>query len=189
MTSKLKLGKDTASLSHELIMRRYIFDRQRILDALDRLTLVEYIALHYMHENERTSDRTYLKDICEHMEIPTRMGSRLMTKLKGRGLISWSHDGDGSDGTYTVLTDTGNALLEDQDIRFKDYFDNVIEEFGKDRMYEMLTLLREFEDILDSQVRQHDEEIGAVENEITEDLSMPDASVEKSSQESRVTEQ
>ena len=56
--------------------------------------------------------------------------SNVATNLKNRGLVIWSHDGDGSEGTYLTVTETGLKLMDKQEDKLKNYYERVINRFG-----------------------------------------------------------
>ncbi|MBE6010822.1 MAG: MarR family transcriptional regulator [Lachnospiraceae bacterium] len=152
------ISKDIVNLSNELLYQRFIFNREQIFQFLNELSMQEYVALHIMDDNESgmPSDqaRTYLQDLMERMNLTVRKTSTMVKQLKERGLVHWLHDGDGSEGTYVVLTDMGKEMLRSQEERMTDYFSNVIVEFGIDRVIELLKLWRDLEDIMRKEIRK-----------------------------------
>lgn len=155
------LSKDIVNLSNELLYQRFIFNREQIFQFLNELSMQEYVALHIMDDNEEgmpvDQARTYLQDLTERMNLTVRKTSTMVKQLKERGLVSWKHDGDGSEGTYVVLTDMGRKMLRSQEERMIDYFSNVIVEFGIDRVIELLTLWRELEGIMRNEIRKRED--------------------------------
>lgn len=158
---KTDYTKDIVSLSNELLYQRFIFNREQIFQFLNELTMQEYVALHIMDETESEmtpeSARTYLHALTERMNLTVRKTSTMVKHLKERGLVTWSHDGDGSEGTYVVMTENGRNLLRSQEELMKDYFGNVIIEFGMERTIELLGLWRELEDIMRKEIRKREE--------------------------------
>lgn len=148
----VKKDVDTLALTNELNMRRYQFNKERIKRAL---SLPDYIALHIIRETENQETiyggKTYLKDLAERMQLTIRQTSKLAGKLKDRGLILWSHDGNGSEGTYVTITESGRKLLEKEEITLKKYYGNVIQEFGRDNMIHLLQMMKQLETIMSSE--------------------------------------
>ena len=155
------ISKDIVNLSNELLYQRFIFNREQIFQFLNELSMQEYVALHIMEDNEdgmpSEEARTYLQDLTERMNLTVRKTSTMVKQLKERGLVNWKHDGDGSEGTYVVLTDMGKEMLRSQEELMTDYFSNVIVEFGVDRVIELLSLWRELEAIMRKEIRKRGE--------------------------------
>lgn len=158
MQTDQDMKKDIVSLSNELLYQRYIFNREQIFQFLNELSMQEYVALHIMDETESCMDpakaRTYLQVLTERMNLTVRKTSLMVKHLKERGLVTWSHDGDGSEGTYVIMTEVGRNMLRSQEERMKNYFSDVIIEFGADRTIELLKLWRELEDIMRKEIRK-----------------------------------
>lgn len=146
---------DTLELANELNMRRYQFNKEKIKRTL---SLPDYIALHIIRETERQEtiygEKTYLKDLAERMQLTIRQTSQLAGKLKDRGLILWSHDGNGSDGTYITITKAGRELLEKEEVLLKKYYGNVIQKFGKDNLIQLLQLMKQLETVMSSEFEE-----------------------------------
>lgn len=161
MQTEKMMQKDIVSLSNELLYQRFIFNREQIFQFLNELSMQEYVALHIMDETENEmapeEARTYLQELTERMNLTVRRTSTMVKHLRERGLVIWSHDGDGSDGTYVILTETGRKLLRGQEERMKSYFGDVIVEFGADRVIELLKLWRELETIMRKEIRKRED--------------------------------
>ena len=107
-------ANEIRKLSNELTYQRYLMNKGKIQNLFRKMTLEEYIALNtIISESECSKDcksKTYLKDLSEKMELPIRKTSKMMEKLKDRGLVLWSYDGNGSEGTYVTITEMGKEL-------------------------------------------------------------------------------
>ena len=149
---------DTLKLGNELMVRRYLFNKMQISHILD---VPDYIALYTIRETGKKEDiyagKTYLQDLSEKMHLTIRQTSKMIGKLKERGLVTWSHDGNGSAGTYVTITETGNQLVEQQQVVLNKYYGNVIEKFGRDNLIELLNLMKQLETILDSELEGMEE--------------------------------
>ena len=88
------------------------------------------------------------------MQLTIRQTSKMMSDLKDRGLILWSHDGDGSEGTYVTITETGEKLLSEQEQVLKKYYGNVIEKFGKQNLLSLLQLMKQLETVMSSEIEE-----------------------------------
>lgn len=143
---------EALTLGNELTLRRYLFNKTQVSRVLNE---ADYILLHIImktgNEQEIYEGKTYLKDLSEKMMLTIRQTSKLVGKLKDRGLVKWSHDGDGKEGTYVTITDEGKKSLEQQQMVFKEYYGNVIEKFGKENLIELLNLMKQLETVMYSE--------------------------------------
>ncbi len=147
---------DITKLSNELMYRRYIMNKDQIRKLFKELTLSEYIALHNISTNNKTSDicsgRTYLKELADKMQLTIRQTSKMVGNLRGRGLLSWSHDGNGSEGTYVTITEMGQKLFDEQEAVLKNYYGRVIEKYGKENLVLLLQLMKQLETVMSSEM-------------------------------------
>lgn len=146
---------DVLKLSNELTIRRYLFNKEQISRVLSE---PDYIALNIIRETETNeqiySGRTYLKDLAEKMQLSMRQISKMIGNLKERGLVVWSHDGNGSEGTYVTITESGQQLLTQQQKILEEYYGNVIDKFGKDNLIQLLNLMKQLETVMSSEVER-----------------------------------
>ena len=144
---------DILTLGNELTLRRYLFNKAQINHVLK---VPDYIALHIIKEAGSEQDiyggKTYLKDLSEKMQLTIRQTSKLVAGLKERGLVKWSHDGNGNDGTYVTITDEGKKLFEQQQADLKEYYEKVIRRFGKDNLIQLLNLMKQLETVMHSEL-------------------------------------
>ena len=144
---------DILELSNELTVRRYLFNK----DHVNRiLSIPDYIALHIIKETEHLetiyAGRTYLKDLAEKMQLSIRQTSRMVGNLKERGLVKWSHDGDGREGTYVTITESGEDILEKQENILKEYYGKVISQYGEDNLIQLLHMMKQLETVMHSEL-------------------------------------
>ena len=151
---KNEIGK----LSNEMTYLRYLMNKGKVRDLFQKVTIPQYIALH-MIEAESTSTviyegRTYLKDLADRMQLTIRQTSRLVSDLKERGLVEWSHDGVGSEGTYVTISENGQRFLEDQEEVLKVYYTRVIQKFGEQNLIELLQKMKQLETVMSSEIEE-----------------------------------
>ena len=148
---------DVLKLSNELTIRRYLFNKEQISRVL---SAPDYIALNIIRETETNeqiySGRTYLKDLAEKMQLSMRQISKMIGNLKERGLVVWSHDGNGSEGTYVTITESGQQLLTQQQKILEEYYGNVIDKFGKDNLIQLLNLMKQLETLMKSEFEERE---------------------------------
>ncbi len=159
MTHKLKRSDDIGNLSYELVFQRYLFGRKHVFNFMNELSVQEYVILHAAVQNEKETEdgKTYLKNIAEMLEITIRQASDLVKDIKARGLVSWTHDGDGSEGTYIQTTSLGREVLSRQEKNLKEYFSNVIQKFGKENMLNLLIQMEQLDEVFQEELEAWEE--------------------------------
>lgn len=149
---------DILKLSNELMYRRYLLNKDQLRNFFKELSIPDYIALHIIQETEEFTEiyegRTYLKDLAEKMQMTIRQTSKLVGNLRDRGLLLWSHDGNGSEGTYVTITESGKKLLKNQEQILRDYYGKVIEKYGKENLIQLLRLVKELETVMSSELER-----------------------------------
>ena len=149
---------DIVKLSNELMYQKYLMNREHVREHFEKVSISEYIALHNIASAGENSDiymgRTYLKELAEKMQLTIRQTSNLVGKLRDRGLVLWSHDGNGSEGTYVTITENGEMLLNEQEEILKSFYGQVIQKYGKDNMIQLLQLLKQLETVMCSTMEE-----------------------------------
>lgn len=146
------------NLAHEITYRRYLLSRDDARFVFKDVNIAEYIVLHFMSEQIESdsiySDRIYLSEISEKLNLPIRKTSKLIREMSGKNLIKWDHDGDGKDGTYVTLTEHGKSVFEETDGKLKDFYTRVLQSFGKEKMIQLLSLMKEFDTVVRTELEQ-----------------------------------
>ncbi len=149
---------DVLKLSNELMYRRYLLNKDQLRNFFKELSIPDYIALHIIQETEELTEiyegRTYLKDLAEKMQMTIRQTSKMVGNLRDRGLLLWSHDGNGSEGTYVTITESGKKLLKNQEQILRGYYGKVIEKYGKENLIQLLRLMKELETVMSSELER-----------------------------------
>ena len=91
------------------------------------------------------------------MRLTIRQTSGLVGDLKNKGMLQWSHDGDGSEGTYVAITETGKRQLEEQQEILKDFYGRVICRYGRENLVLLLRQMRELETIMSSEMEEEED--------------------------------
>lgn len=149
-------GMDIGRLSNELTYRKYLMNKDQVRSFFKELSIQEYIALHSIDQTGEAADiysgRTYLKELADQMQLSIRQTSRMIGQLRDRGLVLWSHDGNGSEGTYVTMTDSGKKLLRQQEEVLKEYYGRVIRKYGKENLIQLLQLMKQLETVMSSEM-------------------------------------
>lgn len=146
---------DIIKLTNELTYQRHLFNREYRKDVFMKMSIPEYIALQYIAMEETSniySGRTYLKDLADKLQMSMRQISKMVEKLRDAGYVLWSHDGNGSEGTYVTITESGQSMLKNQEEILKKYYGKVFEKFGKDNLIQLLQLMKQLETVMSSEM-------------------------------------
>ncbi|MGN8862982.1 hypothetical protein ACTNCE_13845 [Dorea longicatena] len=150
-------ANEIRKFTNELTYRRYLMNKGKIQELFRKMTLQEYIAL-YTIESERENSpnnngRTYLKDLSEKMQLTIRQTSKMVEKLKDHGLVLWSYEGSGSEGTYVTVTETGQKLFKGQEMILRECYGKVINKFGKDNLIMLLKMMKQLDNLMCSEIK------------------------------------
>ena len=146
--------KEFNELASEITYRRYMMDKVNLTKIFPDLSTMDYIALGVISrlaEKKPDSDKIYLQDIAADLKVPMNRVSEMIQKLRDKGVLIWTHDGDGSEGTYVKLTASGQEAMKKQQEILGSYYRNVIEKFGKEEFVRMLQMLARLERIMDEE--------------------------------------
>lgn len=150
-------NEDIIRMSNELIYQRHLFNREYMKDVFLKMSIPEYIALQYICAEETSgiySGRTYLRDLADKLRMNMRQISQMVSRLRDAGYVVWSHDGNGSDGTYVMITESGRNMLNNQEEIFKKYYGKVFEKFGRDNLIQLLQLMKQLETVMSSEMEK-----------------------------------
>ena len=147
----MKKLNDITELSNKLTYHSYILSKEQVETLFKDITVPEYIALEEINSSIENG-KIYLSEISENMKITISKASKLARGLKDKGLVKWSHDGNGSDGTYISFTDSGILKMQTQEKILKEYYGRVAQRFGKDRLVTLLSLMSELENVMSDEL-------------------------------------
>ena len=149
----MKNQHEVEKLAYAMTRQRYLLNRDIVHDLFTELSLSDYIALHSIAEavsGQGAVQRS--KPTCgiwpSDLEMPIPKTSKMVRKLHERGLVFWSHSGDGRDGTYVVITDSGVRAMERQANILNAYYSRVIEAFGYENLKSLLEQISRLEDVM-----------------------------------------
>ena len=145
----------------QLIYSRHAMSTGTLLKKFTELSTSQYLALRVISHADSNSiyeGRTYIKDLADEMNLSIRKTSKTVRSLRDKGLVMWGHDGDGTEGTYTFVTEDGAAFIRDREEQVKEYFTNVIDKFGIEDMKTLIKMLKELETVMNGELEEDDEE-------------------------------
>lgn len=152
--------RNIEELAHELTYHRYLLNQSQARGLIRELSIPQYIALQYVSRAVQGGDagRVYLRDVARELRLSIPQASRMVGSLRDKGLVTWSHDGDGSEGTYLSVTPMGLALMERQDASLKEFYGRVVEKFGRENMAQLLRLMVQLEQVMDGELKEEGED-------------------------------
>ena len=140
------LGKplDLQSLSQEFMQRRQEIQQNENVTGLQLRDFLALVVIDKCRpEGAEPQDRIYLRDVSQTLGLTSRQTAAVVGGLRDKGLVAWKHDGDGSEGTYVVITDEGHTLMATHKSISEDYYSRVIARFGEENMVQLLDLIKQ----------------------------------------------
>ena len=144
------MDKNTINkLAYDLTYQRYLLNKDKANYLFNDLSVGDYVVLHTVLCFE---DKAYLEKLGEKLNLSISKMSNVATNLKNRGLVIWSHDGDGSEGTYLTVTETGFKLMDKQEDKLKNYYERVINRFGLKNTVDLIGKMTALETIMEEEM-------------------------------------
>ena len=144
------MDKNTINkLAYDLTYQRYLLNKDKANYLFNDLSVGDYVVLHTVLCFE---DKAYLEKLGEKLNLSISKMSNVATNLKNRGLVIWSHDGDGSEGTYLTVTETGLKLMQKQEDKLKNYYERVINRFGLKNTVDLIGKMTALETIMEEEM-------------------------------------
>ena len=108
------------------------------------------------HTQDTGSEKIYLKDMVRELNLPLPKVTAIARSLQSKGLVRWTHDGNGEEGTYILLTETALPTVQARRQTLRRYHQQVVAAFGEERFLHLLGEIAQLEEIL----RQEAEKVG-----------------------------
>lgn len=144
------MDKNTINkLAYDLTYQRYLLNKDKANYLFNDLSVGDYVVLHTVLCFE---DKAYLEKLGEKLNLSISKMSNVATNLKNRGLVIWSHDGDGSEGTHLTVTETGLKLMDKQEDKLKNYYERVINRFGLKNTVDLIGKMTALETIMEEEM-------------------------------------
>ena len=144
------MDKNTINkLAYDLTYQRYLLNKDKANYLFNDLSVGDYVVLNTVLCFE---DKAYLEKLGEKLNLSISKMSNVATNLKNRGLVIWSHDGDGSEGTYLTVTETGLKLMDKQEDKLKNYYERVINRFGLKNTVDLIGKMTALETIMEEEM-------------------------------------
>ncbi len=113
------------------------------------------------HTKDSGSEKIYLKDMVRELGLPLPKVSAIVRSLDNKGLVRWTHDGSGEEGTYILLTDTAIASVQTKRQTMRAYHQRVVAAYGEEKFLHLLGEITQLEEIM----RQEAKKVGEVQDD------------------------
>lgn len=113
------------------------------------------------HTKDTGSEKIYLKDMVRELNLPMHKVSAIARSLRDKGLVQWTHDGNGQEGTYILLTDTALDSAQSHRQAMRTYHQRVVAAYGEEKFLHLLGEITQLEEIL----RQEAEKLEATHDQ------------------------
>lgn len=129
-------SKDILDIANEITVHIYRMGKTNMERLFKNINPLDYEIINMLSKNstnENGDGKFYLADIAEKVKLPISRVSKIIRLLSNRKLVLWQHDGDGADGTYVQITDKGMKEVKAQQTVLRNFYTEVIKDFGKER--------------------------------------------------------
>lgn len=163
----LNQNTDLGLLSDEMTFRRYFTGAMNTRKIFSRMSTGNYVTIEIIEKliekeygdiQADGANKIYLKDLAEQFKLPMYKISEIVRDMSERGMVTWTHDGKGEEGTYIILTESGIKAAKEQQAILKEFYSHVIERFGRDKFVELLSLMADLDQVMESELDQMEEE-------------------------------
>ena len=110
--------EQTDKLFHSPAMRR-LFQK----NASDEYALIWLLS---KHMKDSGIEKIYLKDMVREMNLPLPKVTAIARSLQNKGLVTWTHDGNGEEGTYIMLTELAVSSVQTRRQALHSYHQRVV---------------------------------------------------------------
>ena len=111
------------------------------------------------HTRDTGSEKIYLKDMVRELGLPMDKVSAIARSLQTKGLVRWTHDGNGQEGTYILLTDTAITSVQARRQALRDYHQRVVAAYGEEKFLH-LGEITQLEEIMRQEAEKEGEDHG-----------------------------
>lgn len=132
------------------------FSNRAIQKVFQKMSSSEYVLmwLLFKHARDTGSEKIYLKDLAQNLNLPMGQVSKIARDLQRKGFVLWTHDGDGQEGTYLQLTDNSRDSAMAQRELLTDFNQRVMKAFGEEEFIQLLGQIARLEAIMDQEAEK-----------------------------------
>ena len=109
------------------------------------------------HTQDTGSEKIYLKDMVRELNLPLPKVTAIARSLQSKGLVRWTHDGNGQEGTYILLTDTAITSVQARRQALRDYHQRVVAAYGEEKFLHLLGEITQLEEIMRQEAEKEGE--------------------------------
>lgn len=109
------------------------------------------------HSEAAGGEKIYLKDMADELHLPINKVSAIARSLRDKGLVRWTHDGDGREGTYLQLTETAVTSAAEHRKALHGYHRRVVDAYGEEPFLQLLADIARLEEIMQQEAEKVEE--------------------------------
>ncbi|MGI6006100.1 MAG: MarR family winged helix-turn-helix transcriptional regulator [Ruminococcus sp.] len=149
--NKILEANDVTAIAKMLVFGRFGMSNLETDKLYTQMSNFEYLTMEQISAlilEKGDGNRIYMKEVAEALNVPVTKLSHTVGKLEEQALIEWKHDPDSEFGTYIILTESGKKRLENQEKILKEFYQNVLKDFGKERAVNLVKEMVELEKVM-----------------------------------------
>lgn len=142
---------NVAAIAKMLVFGRFGMSNLETDKLYTQMSNFEYLTMEQISsliQEKGDGKRIYMKEVAEALNVEVSRLSHTLGRLEEQALIEWKHDPDSDSGTYIVLTESGKTRLDNQEKILKEFYQNVLNDFGKERAVNLVKEMMELEKVM-----------------------------------------
>ncbi len=102
-----------------------------------------------------SESKIYLRDIAETHNLPMNVVSMMVKNLNDHGLVTWTHDGKGENGTYIQLPQDSLDLIEKQGEIVQSFYKAVATKYGTENLLSLIHHVESLQKIVSDEIQNY----------------------------------
>lgn len=141
--------------AEEFFLQRLNTDR--VFNTVDRADYAVLHAIAQCQSASRPTNRAYLYQLSEQMNLPIPSISRAIRRLQEKGYVTWKTD-DELGRTYVKLTGIAAELMQDMKNSLRDYCVEIVNTVDSKDLETTLRTVKQISDIISARQAQKEED-------------------------------
>ena len=149
--NKIMEANDITAIAKMLVFGRCGMSNLGTDKLYTQMSNFEYLTLEQISsliQEKGDGTRIYMKDVAEALNVEVSRLSHTLSRLEEQALIEWKHDPDSDFGTYVILTESGKERLENQEKILRDFYQDVLKDFGRERAVSLVNEMVDLEKVM-----------------------------------------
>lgn len=98
--------------------------------------------------------RIYVEDLANRVHMPLRKVSKIIQQLSSQEWVTWTFDGNGDEGTYVEITESGLYATAKQKAILEEFYNNVIDQYGEKKFIDLMAGIAQLEEIMNKELQK-----------------------------------